>query len=215
MIIFDLDGTLVDSRGDIAAAANAALKDFGLGPVNEAQVGRSIGRGTARLFRDLLGRSTEDAVITKLVTSFRRRYEAGLCERTKLYDGVPILLEALGTRPAVIVTNKSQPFADSIVDRLGVRRYFKAIYGAEAFKGTKPSPRPLVEACTRWRVKPGDAVMVGDTIVDMQAGKSAGLTTVAALYGYGDADELRGMAPDFEAKTVLQLEKILTEGGRA
>jgi phosphoglycolate phosphatase len=201
LILFDLDGTLIDSKKDIVACVNRALFEHGRPTYPESEVGRYIGKGIANLLKQLLGAQVSEDEIQALVISFRASYWSHLVDETTVYPGVVEALRHYQTKPKAIVTNKSQALAQAIVEKLGLSPYFEAVFGPEAFSAQKPDPRPLLEACARWNTPPHRAVLVGDSLVDMTAGKNAGVLTVAALYGYGEPTDMRATKPDYEIQT--------------
>ena len=213
LLIFDLDGTLVDSKDDIALSVNLALHSVGLPTFSIDRIIREIGLGSEYLFRQLLGQSTPinqiDQInqIEELVGQFRRIYADNLTLHTKLYSGVLDVLNHFSYLPKVIVTNKSQVFADRLVDFLELRLYFEAVFGLEAFSTRKPHSGPLLEVCKRWNQLPSHAAMIGDSVFDILAGKGAGLLTVSALYGFGSKsnEEIKRNQPDFEIKNAAEL----------
>lgn len=205
LLIFDLDGTLVDSKDDIVECVNLALRSAGLPTFPSDRVVAEIGRGSEYLFRRLLGENTAVDWIEELSRRFRRNYEKNLTRRTKVYPGVRETLEHFRYLPKVIVTNKNQLFADRLVDDLGLRPYFEAVFGQEAFPTRKPDPGPLREVCRRWNLPPAEAAMIGDSTFDIVAGKSAGLKTVGVLYGLGSEAELRRHRPDFAIRDAREL----------
>lgn len=204
LLLFDLDGTLIDSRADIVSSVNAALRASGLPERPADEVGRLIGRGSHYLFGRLLPQAPPGRV-DALVARFRALYAAHMTDTTAVYPGVREALEHYARLPKLVVTNKGQDFADALIDRLGLRPHFRAVYGAEAFARQKPDPLPLLEACARAGVAPGDAAFVGDSCVDLAASRAAGTVSVSALWGYEDAAALRALGPDHELRRASEL----------
>ena len=147
LFVFDLDGTLIDSKRDIVLSANRALLQLGFPAMPEEIVGKEIGRGPAYLFTRLLGAQTPRETIQELASRFKEIYGRHLLDHTQVYPGVLNVLSRDHSRPKVIVTNKSQAFADQIVDAVGLRRHFEGVFGAEAFATQKPDPGPVLEVC--------------------------------------------------------------------
>lgn len=203
--MFDLDGTLIDSRADIVTQVNASLAACGLETRPPEVVGRLIGRGSRYLFRRLLGDDFPDPRLDQLVARFRQLYALHLADATRVYPGVIEALEHYRGLPKVIVTNKPQDFADSLVDRLGLREHFAAVFGAEAFARQKPDPLPVLETCRRYSENPASAAFIGDSCVDLEASRGAGTLTVSAFWGYEDAPALRAMRPDIEIHAAREL----------
>ncbi|MBS1961795.1 MAG: HAD-IA family hydrolase [Bdellovibrionales bacterium] len=205
LLIFDLDGTLVDSKDDIVESVNLALRSAGLPAFPGERVAAEIGRGSEVLFRRLLGENTAVDWIEELSRRFRRNYERNLTRRTKVYPGIRETLEHYRYLPKVVVTNKNQVFADRLVDDLDLRPHFEAVFGQEAFPTRKPDPGPLREVCRRWNLPPAEAAMIGDSVFDLIAGKAAGLRTVGVLYGLGAEAELRRHRPDFTVRDAREI----------
>jgi phosphoglycolate phosphatase len=206
IMLFDLDGTLVDSRNDIVTAVNLALDSCGEPTYSFEQVSLCIGRGIRNLFRSLLAKNHPDEnKIDALVNAFRSFYSAHMEDSTTVFPGIFKVLEYYSKVPKAVITNKSQASADEVVDLMRLRPYFEGVFGADAFPTQKPDPGPILAICERWRRVREKTVIIGDTAVDMKAGKSAGVITVAALYGYGDKKEIAEMAPDFQIESPGEL----------
>jgi phosphoglycolate phosphatase len=205
LLIFDLDGTLVDSRTDIVDSANSALVSLGLAPQPVDLVTSYIGQGLERLFRQLLeGEGTDDQLRQALV-HFSEHYAVHMTDHTALYPGMQRTLEYFESTPKVILTNKRQKGADALVERLSLGSHFKAVFGFEAFPTQKPAPGPILGICEKFHVRPSATVMIGDSIFDILAGQQAGAKTVAALYGYGELAEVKALKPDYLIERPEQL----------
>ncbi|MBI3299133.1 MAG: HAD-IA family hydrolase [Elusimicrobia bacterium] len=205
LLMFDMDGTLIDSMADIAAQVNRSLVAAGLEPHPQDRIRGLIGQGPRYVFDQLLEGKAPAARLDGLVVSFETLYAKHLVDTTAVYPGMMGVLEHYKGIKKVIVTNKPQPFADALVAKLGLAAHFAAVYGAEAFKARKPDPMPLLESCKRFSVKPSRAAYVGDSTADMQASKAAATVSVAALYGYGKPAAVRKLKPDFEVTAPAQL----------
>lgn len=205
LLIFDLDGTLVDSRRDIIFCVNLSLAAHGLRSFDETQITQFIGRGSHYLFGQLLAGSMSPHQIDELVDSFKKFYFKHLLDHTKLYAGVLETLSHFSHIPKVIVTNKSQIFADRLVEELNLKNHFEGVFGSEAFTKQKPDPEPIKEVCRRWRVAPHQAAIIGDSENDILAGRGAGALTIAALYGFTDSTILKTHQPDFSISSMIEL----------
>jgi len=186
-IVFDLDGTLVDSVGDIAAALNGALGDVGLGPLSEDDVRGMVGRGADVTVRRALARlGAEDRDPDALHAGFVRHYAAKPAERSTLYPGAADMLarfRAEGRRLA-ICTNKPEELTETIVRDIGVRTAFGAVIGASARLPRKPDPAMLVAAFAGIGVDPADGLMVGDSVTDVGTARALGIPIVLVSFGY-------------------------------
>jgi phosphoglycolate phosphatase len=187
-VIFDLDGTLADTSGDLLAAANACFRAIGhgdlLGP-EDAPTALVGGRAMLRLG---LGRArgvAEERVIDELYPRLLAHYEADIDRRTRLYPGAieaVATLRGRGIRVG-ICTNKPVHLAETLMSRLGVRGRFDALIGAGSLPVRKPDPAPLFAAIAQAGGVPGRACLVGDTITDRETGRAAGVPVVLVTFG--------------------------------
>jgi phosphoglycolate phosphatase len=205
LLIFDLDGTLIDSKRDIVLSVNRAFIQLGYPELSEEKIGDEIGRGSEYLFKRLLGKDSPD-----LVARFKEIYAHHLLDHTQIYPGIIEALTHYSAIPKVIVTNKNQVFSDRIVKALGLREHFEGVFGSEAFPTQKPHPGPILEVCKKWNVAPIETVIIGDSEFDITAGKAAGVKTVGALYGFSREETFRVNRPDFEINSADQLVGLFT-----
>ncbi len=195
ILIMDLDGTLVDSQLDIAQAVNETLDHFGQPPLELVAIKPYVGTGVRPLLEleivQKMGRPLDE-----LVRVFMERYRANLLGHTYLYEGVKEALEHFRGKKKVVLTNKETTFVPPIIEGLGIHKHFLGLYGRSSFKTHKPSPEPILEICRIHGSSPERALMIGDTIVDVGAGRAAGAQTCAFLFGYGKRDDLERAQPD-------------------
>jgi phosphoglycolate phosphatase len=189
MVVFDLDGTLVDSAGDIAAALNELLARWGLAPFSTGEVIDFIGDGIKALLTKALsarGCPPGTGELSDLVASFQSIYRNGLINSTTLYGGALELIASLSSNGVAlgICTNKDEDFALGIVDGLGLRDRFAVVVGGAPGRPAKPSPVPLLEAIARLGGDPQDAIMVGDSVVDLNCARNAGVAFIGVTFGY-------------------------------
>lgn len=192
LIIFDLDGTLVDSLADLTDATNAMLKHFGRRELNSREVRLLVGQGARRLVE----RAMPDAsleMIEEGVRIFVAYNEAHIVNKTRLYPGVRETLAILSKfcRMAVI-SNKNTALCRKLLEVLEVAEHFSEIMGADSYPLRKPSPEPILKLLADCGLTAAETVIVGDSCNDMIAGKGAGVVTVGCTYGYGEASELTG-----------------------
>lgn len=185
LIIFDLDGTLVDSSADIANALNAAGKTFGMHPVTVKEAEELIGGGLTKLIERLIAKQRVEVDKTELLRGFLDRYSRCLTEHTRPYPLVAETLAALDGVIMAVLSNKLTSFTREIVKRFGLDHFFGSIEGGDTVHEKKPSPAAILALLHRFEVEKGQAVIVGDSMYDMEAGRRAGIHTVAAMYGYG------------------------------
>jgi phosphoglycolate phosphatase len=198
-LLFDLDGTLVDSLADIGASANAVRAAFGLPPASEAAIRAFVGDGALVLLeRALAGAGPFDALRERAWALYQEHHAEQCTREVRPYPGVVEHLERWHgeRRPLAVVTNKPARFAHAILEHLGLDRLLPVVIGGDTLGERKPSPAPVHEALTRLRAPAAGASLVGDGIQDLRAGKAAGVRTVAALFGFHDAAALRAEGAD-------------------
>ncbi|KAA5607341.1 phosphoglycolate phosphatase [Roseospira marina] len=193
-IVFDLDGTLIDSVPDLALALNALLREEGLPPVEPAQVPGFVGQGARILVGKAMtavGRPVADegagaAELDRLHDRFVALYEAKPVEGTRPYDGAEAFLRALHARGVRlgVCTNKPHGATLGVLEALGLAALFDAVVGAGLIPERKPDPAPLRLALERMGIAPEQAVMVGDTPYDVGAARAAGVRTILVDFGY-------------------------------
>ncbi len=196
-MLFDLDGTLLDTAPDLAVAANAMLADLGRPAVSLDDVMRYIGKGIPRLIERLLTGSldarAEESALAVARGSFERHYTVANGTAARLYPGVMAGLQAFGLLglPRACVTNKSSAFTDSLLQRTGLAACFELVVSGDTLARKKPDPMQLLYACERFGVPPAGALMIGDSMNDAQAARAAGCQVWCVPYGYNE-----GHAPE-------------------
>lgn len=208
LIMFDLDGTLVDSVADIALSLNRALGDMGLDPVREDQVRVWVGRGASRLLYcvlEYLRQSPDQHDV--LMARFMARYEVSVCEKSTIYPGVRELLDACKQAgvPMACVTNKPYTPAKALLEALDLLDYFEILLGGDSLTHKKPHPEPLQHCLQHFGVKPADALMVGDSRNDIDAAKAAGVRVLALPYGYNHGEPVADSQPDWLVESLAVL----------
>jgi phosphoglycolate phosphatase len=196
LLLFDLDGTLADTKEDIATAVNLTLRDFGLPAQSATQIYGFVGDGVRALLAKAFERREAD-VFEDALAEFRRHYLAHLLDKTQLYPGVATVLTHFAAKKKAIVTNKPIEYTLKLIEGLKARERFDAILGGDSTPHLKPHPGMIVRVLTDLRVAPGRAVMVGDNVNDILAARAAGVASVAVGYGLGDPATLRAARPDF------------------
>ncbi|MFM9916202.1 MAG: phosphoglycolate phosphatase [Rhizobacter sp.] len=185
-VLFDLDGTVVDSAPDLAGAANEMRRARGLVDVPYGRLRAMVGSGARGLVGEAFGVAPGDETFIELRDEFLARYESRMTRQTRVFKQVEPLLEALDARavPWGIVTNKAMRFADPLVRALGLFDRAAVLVGGDTTPHSKPHPAPLLEAARRMQVDPARCLYVGDDLRDVQAGQAAGMRTVAVTWGY-------------------------------
>ncbi len=213
LLICDLDGTLVDSFRDIVTSSNLLLASCDAAPLTDQEIGPCIGRGVRFLVEGICAAAGIDAGdIDEKVGRYREIYRAHAMDETRLYPGVRETLEVLrtwsdGALHLAVVSNKPETASHGILSALGVDRYFRVVAGGDSFAEMKPSPLPLKKIMEAEGAAPAETAMVGDSVYDIQAGKGAGVRTIAALYGFQPAEMLKALEPDY---TVSAFDEVLT-----
>lgn len=187
-VVFDLDGTLVDSSPDLTSAVNTVLLANGGQPVAVSEVQNWIGHGAHFMLESALA-SQGVVVEHDLYPAFRAAYMARLTNETRPYPGIVRMLTNLrrhGVKVAVC-TNKPEEPSVKLITELGLGVLLDALVGGDTFDVKKPHPMPIEQALERVGVTPDRAVMVGDSVADVDGGKAAGVATVGVSYGFGDA----------------------------
>lgn len=185
-VLFDLDGTLIDSAPDLGAAADKMRTDRGLPSLPLAQYRPMAGAGARGMLAIAFGMTPEHPEFLAYREEFFVNYENAMTERTVIFDGVPGMIAALVAAglPWGVVTNKSSRFTDPLTAAMPLFKTARAIVSGDTTPHAKPHPEPLFEAARRLGVDPGRCVYVGDDERDIVAGLAAGMGTVAATYGY-------------------------------
>ena len=191
-VLFDLDGTLIDSAPDLAAAGNEMREARGLAPLPYEAFRPMVGSGARGMVGIALSVAPTDAGFVGLRDEFLRRYEVRMTRDTKIFADIPPLLSELRTRgvPWGIVTNKATRFAEPVIRALGLDAQSSVLVCGDTTSHSKPHPEPLLEAARRLGVEPSSCLYVGDDLRDVVAGRAAGMITVVAAWGYlglGDA----------------------------
>jgi len=205
-VIFDLDGTLVDSLGDIADATNHALAQHGLPTHPESAYLRFVGEGVRELIRRAVP-AGQEALLEPVLATYKAYYDDHLFDRTAHYPGIPEMLMALagqGTRMAVL-SNKSDSFVKRLVARLLPGVPFAAVYGERPDLPRKPDPTAALALARELDVPPAACAFVGDTSVDMDTARAAGMYGVGVSWGFRQVDELKAHGARAVADTAAAL----------
>jgi phosphoglycolate phosphatase len=216
-ILFDLDGTLLDTAADIAEALNRTLAEHGWPPVPPGEVRRMIGRGAPMLIERAAmfqNRASDEAGKAAMVERFFHHY--GFLEesgefKAETYAGAAECLRTLheaGLRIAV-VTNKQHRFANGLLKKLGLRPWVDCIVGGDSCPRRKPDPAPLLFACEQIKVAPSRALMVGDSTNDVQAARGAGIPVLCVPYGYNEGADPRSLPCDGFVESLGDLPGLL------
>ena len=185
-VLFDLDGTLADTAGDLAGALNRVRADHGRPPLPVAALRSHASAGARGLHGAGMDLKPDDSGYAAARDAFLIHYEAGLAVTTRLFDGVDTMLEAIEARGLAwgIVTNKAERYTGPVVVALGLAHRAGTIVCGDTTPHAKPHPAPLLHAASALRLPPTRCVYVGDDLRDVEAGNAAGMATLVAAWGY-------------------------------
>jgi phosphoglycolate phosphatase len=195
LLVFDLDGTLIDSKQDLVVSVNAMRAHFGHSDLSAEQVSEYVGDGAAMLVRRALGEAATDAEVEAALRFFFQHYRAHMLAHTLPYPGVRDTLELLAPRQMAVLTNKPVRISRDIIGALGLSRFFSCIYGGDSFERKKPDPMGLTTILGELSASPRQAMMIGDSDVDIQTARNAGTWACGVTYGF-QAERLTACAPD-------------------
>lgn len=194
-VLFDLDGTLLHTVPDLAAAVNAMLRDLGEPELTETQVAQYVGKGSASLVHRCLTLSLDEQAaperFTKAHALWGQHYEHLNGQQAQFYPHVQESLSELWQAhvPMAVVTNKPYHFAQALLQRMNIHPYFKVLVGGDTCAHRKPHPQPVLHACQLLGVSPSEVLFVGDSANDWQAATAAGVDCCLLPYGYHEAGE--------------------------
>jgi phosphoglycolate phosphatase len=210
LLVFDLDGTLVDSKQDLALSVNAMRAEMGLGPLPLDLISSYIGHGVMTLVRRSLGTQATSENIDKGLAFFLTYYRDHMLDNTAPYPGVAEALEKLDSHKMAVLTNKPVNFSREMLTRLGFARYFAYIYGGNSFPQKKPDPTGLNKLMEDLQISARETLMVGDSDTDILTGRNAGVWTCGVTYGFG-AHTLQKVPPDLMVDDMRELPPLLDD----
>ena len=208
-ILFDLDGTLLDTIPDLADAANAMRQDMGLAPIATDIIATYVGKGVEQLVIRILGHEGTPASVDMVMRGLARyqdHYRALNGQRSRLYPGVLAGLQAFrdqGARLAV-VTNKGAEFTTPLLRQMGLDGYFDAVVCGDTCARKKPDPMPLFHACDLLDIAPAQALFIGDSINDALAANAAGMRVLALPYGYNEGRSVQSLPVDAIVESLVE-----------
>jgi len=206
LLIFDLDGTLIDSREDLAQAVNATRRHMGMAPLENERVYSYVGNGAAVLIRRALGDQASEADVEEALEFFLEYYREHDLDHTTLYPGVPESLERLaaaGKRMAVL-SNKPVRMSRRILEGLGVAQHFFRIYGGNSFEFKKPHPVGIELLMEQAEVGRERTLMIGDSAVDVETARNARIACCGVAYGF-QPESLEAAPPDVKVDRMEQM----------
>ena len=212
LIIFDLDGTLVDTLEDITESVNFTLNRLGRPPLPLDTVRQYVGDGIEMLMSRALGSRTE--LLDDAVGVYKAHHSRNLVVRSRLYPGVREMLEHFQAVPKAVISNKTLDFVQPLLAGLGIAGAFRLVLGADAGMPLKPAPDSLLHIMQALGASRERTVMVGDGTTDMRAGKAAGVITCAVTYGFRPEAELRKAGPDHVIHALPELKDLFSAEGK-
>lgn len=208
-LLFDLDGTLADTKEDLATAVNLTLRDFGVPEHSRERIYAFVGDGV----RPLLARAFESRgakAFDEALAVFRRHYLEHLLDATRFYPGVEAVLAHFAGKKKGVVTNKPIEYTLKLIEGLGARERFDVIVGGNSTPHLKPHPAMIERALDAVGVSANRAVMIGDNVNDILAARAAGVRSVAVGYGLGDPAVLRAANPDFFCERIEDMTDLFS-----
>ncbi|MEW6314408.1 MAG: phosphoglycolate phosphatase [Pseudomonadota bacterium] len=215
-VMIDLDGTLLDTAGDLAEAANRMLQDLGLAQCEPATVRGYIGNGVERLVKRCLTgdwqAEPDAALLARAMPIFREHYDATLTLTTRPYPGVMEGLKALRDMgvPLAVITNKAERFTLPLLKQLGLSGYFGLVLSGDSLPKKKPDPLPLTHACRHFGIAPAEMLLIGDSENDTQAARAAGCPVFCVPYGYNGGRDVAKLKPDAVVTDLLEASRLIT-----
>lgn len=208
LIVYDFDGTLVDTLDDIAFSVNLTLKELGQPPLDTEVVKTCVGQGVVMLMtRALKGSGVQD--INNAVRLFRKHYADHLMDHSRFYPNCRQTIDFFSDKKQAICSNKPEDFVRKILASLECLAPFPSIIGGDSFKTRKPNPEGLNHLLAQYGLSPDEAIMVGDSAVDIETGKNANVRTCAVTYGMGDINAIQALKPDWTIDGIAELKTII------
>jgi phosphoglycolate phosphatase len=214
-VMVDLDGTMLDTADDLAAAANAMLRELGISERDPERIKSFIGKGLVKLVKrcltDDLEGEPDPALLARAMPVYERHYGAVLQHKTRPYPGVSEGLEALmraGFRLACI-TNKGEKFTLPLLEATGLRSYFELVLCGDTLSRRKPDPLPLIHACEKFGIAPAEMLLIGDSVNDVQAARGAGCHVFCVPYGYNEGGDVRELDCDAIVPTIREAVSLI------
>jgi phosphoglycolate phosphatase len=213
-VLLDLDGTILDTAQDLAAAANRMLSELGRGALTEDDIRDFIGKGIANLVHRCMSATgdTDGPAERHALEVFERHYLAGIADRSRPYPGVVAGLERLARAGLAMgcVTNKAGRFTEPLLERTGLRGFFGVVISGDSVTRKKPDAEPVLLAASRLGVAPREALVVGDSLNDVQSARAAGSPVVVVPYGYREGLAAEALGADAIFPSVEAVAKSIT-----
>lgn len=217
LLIFDLDGTLIDSAPDLALSVNYMLRSINHDEFSDEIIDSWVGNGASILVKralsgsDVIDTNIDNSLYEKALNIFLNYYKKNLCVKTTTYFGVKDTLQILKENgyKLSIVTNKPFDFIEPILKRLELIEYFELFIGGDSLQKKKPEPEPLLYICENLDIKPENSLMIGDSKNDILSAKAALIQNIGVSYGYNYGEDIRVYEPDFTVDDFSDILKVL------
>lgn len=210
LIVYDLDGTLVDTLGDVTTSLNVALTHHGLPTHSPEGILPFFGHGIRELIQNAIGEK-HHALTESIVDIFRAHYKHNLANQSTLYPGLADMLSYFFEKkiPQAVLTNKMEKPSKALLHALNIAHYFSLIAGPDTYNVHKPNPEGLMHILEHHDVAPHEAVMIGDSDTDIWAARHAKVPSIAVLYGYRSLDVITQAQPTHTVQSVSELKHCL------
>jgi phosphoglycolate phosphatase len=214
LLIFDLDGTLIDSQQDLVNAVNATRRHMGMGPIDDRVIASYVGNGAPVLIQRSLGPEASDADVARGLEHFLAYYREHMLDHTRLYPGVREALDRFQVAriSMAVLTNKPVRFSQTIVDGLGLASHFVRVYGGNSFAEKKPHPVGVETLCREMAAAQEKTLMVGDSAVDVKTARNAGVRVCGVTFGF-QPESFHEHPPDLLIDDMRELADLVLSGG--
>jgi len=216
-VMIDLDGTLLDTIPDLAAAANMMLAEMKMPVLPEATIRNYVGKGIHNLIERALTNSMDgkpaQELFQRALPLYERSYKAVNGKLTTIYPGVKEGLDLLRAQgyPLACVTNKSERFTLPLLDYVSLSGYFVSVVAGDTLPQKKPDPAPLLHACKQLKVAPDEMLMIGDSLNDAQAARSAGCPIFCVTYGYNEGHDVHTLDVDAIVTSLIEATRLISK----
>lgn len=204
LLIYDLDGTLVDTREDIVRSVLHMQSEMNVPQMSHEEIRSHVGCGLYPLMAGTL-RTSDKKTLEKAGKIYRAYYSRHMLDHTVLYPEAGNFLEKYRDRKQAVVTNKPNPFSEEILTRLGVADYFIKIVAGDDEYPMKPDPSAVLSLLAKEKISPEDALFIGDSLIDLETARNSGIEVAIISHGFGQEDELKSAAPDLLVKDFAHL----------
>ena len=205
LFIYDLDGTLIDSKVDIANSVNFTMSQLGLPRLADETIYEFVGHGVTPLIQQAVEKAGGPEAFPKALSIFKAHYNEHLLDTTLPFPHVMDVLAHFQKTPQVVLTNKSQGYAEKIIHHLGMLPFLKGVFGGDTTFPKKPDPTIVHHLMKKHQASPEETIIIGDSLVDIKTGKNAGILTRGVLYGFRPRVEMENSGCDFKIENFREM----------